>query len=154
MIYKYEFIKFFFYFYSIFFILMLSMTKMYLFKKRNTQQVYLCFLFNMLNLFCYNFDIYSEAKLCFSPGLNIYNMYIFIYIKLTKVVKQSQILFIRSAGVFHTGTISNPATPLLPCTLFNRKLSISSACGNVFRILPISKSPDLNNFNRIRVYAT
>lgn len=102
------------------------------------------------NFFYYNFGIFNGAKLWFRPRLNIYSMYIFIYIKLTKVV---EIWFIGSAGVFHTGTKPNPATPHLPCTLFNRKLSISSARGNVFWIPQISRSPDLINFNRIRLYA-
>lgn len=112
---------------------------------------HLCLLFCIQNFFYYNFSICSIAKLWFRPWLNIYNMYIFIYIKLTKVVVDS---VYRIGRCFPYRKYTQPCNSTsIPCTLFNRKLSISSACGNVSWIPPISKSPDLNNFNRIRVYA-
>lgn len=78
-------------------------------------------------------------------------MYIFIYIKLTKVVVDS---VHRIGRCFPYRKYTQPCNSTsIPCTLFNRKLSILSARGNVSWIPPISKSPDLNNFNRIRVYA-
>jgi len=68
-------------------------------------------------------------------------MYTYLCTKPSEV--NAQIRFIGSAGVFRTGTNRRPRTTNPPSsggTLFNRKLSISSArLPNVSRILPTSE---------------